>query len=407
MPSLAGKRVLLGVTGGIAAYKAPDLVRRLREQGAEVRVVLTAGAERFVTPLTFQAVSGHPVRGSLWDASAEAAMSHIELARWADVVLVAPATADFIARLAAGMADDLLATVCLATEAPVAVAPAMNRLMWAHAATRDNVRVLASRGVTVLGPGDGNQACGETGEGRMLEPAEIAAGLPVAGGGDTGILAGQRVVVTAGPTREALDPVRYLTNRSSGKMGYAVAAAAARAGADVVLVSGPVDLPPPAGVRVVPVDTAAAMRAAVQAALPGAAVFVAAAAVADYRPAEPAPQKIKKGAAEMALRLVRNPDILAEVAAASPRPFVVGFAAETESVEANARAKLEGKRLDLIAANRVGADCGFDREDNALLVLWPGGGRQDLGSGSKAALADRLVGLIAERMHAGHQAQDS
>jgi phosphopantothenoylcysteine decarboxylase / phosphopantothenate---cysteine ligase len=407
MPNLAGKQVLLGVTGGIAAYKSPDLVRRLREQGAEVRVVLTPSAERFVTPLTFQAVSGHPVRGGLWDESAEAAMSHIELARWADLVLVAPATADFLGRLAAGLADDLLATVCLATEAPIAVAPAMNRLMWANPATQDNVRRLAARGVAVLGPGSGNQACGETGEGRMLEPAEIAAALPVPAGRGTGALAGQRVVVTAGPTREALDPVRYLTNRSSGKMGYAVAAAAARAGAEVVLVSGPVELAPPAGVRVVPVDTAAAMRAAVQAELPGATVFVAAAAVADYRPAEQAPQKIKKGAEEIVLALVRNPDILAEVAASSPRPFVVGFAAETENVEANARLKLEGKSLDLIAANRVGADCGFDREDNALLVLWPGGGRVDLGSGSKAELADRLVRLIVERMRAGHQAQDS
>ncbi len=407
MPTLAGKQVLLGVTGGIAAYKSPDLVRRLREQGAEVRVVLTPAAERFVTPLTFQAVSGHPVRGGLWDESAEAAMSHIELARWADLVLVAPATADFLGRLAAGLADDLLATICLATEAPIVVAPAMNRLMWANPATRDNVRRLAARGVTVLGPGSGNQACGETGEGRMLEPAEILAGLPATAGRGVGVLAGRRVLVTAGPTREALDPVRYLTNRSSGRMGYAVAAAAARAGAEVVLVSGPVDLAPPAGVRVVPVDTAAAMRAAVQAQLPGTAVFVAAAAVADYRPAAPAPQKIKKGAAEMTLALLRNPDILAEVAQASPRPFVVGFAAETEDVEGNARRKLEGKALDMIAANRVGSDCGFDREDNALLVLWPGGGREDLGSGSKAELADRLVRLIAERMNAGHQAQGS
>jgi len=407
MPILAGKRVLLGVTGGIAAYKSPDLVRRLREQGADVRVVMTPSAERFVASLTFQAVSGHPVRHELWDESAEAAMSHIELARWADLVLVAPATADFLGRLAAGLADDLLATVCLATEAPIAVAPAMNRLMWANPATQDNIRRLAARGVTVLGPGSGNQACGETGEGRMLEPSEIAAALPLPAGRGTGALAGQRVIVTAGPTREALDPVRYLSNRSSGKMGYAVAAAAARAGAEVVLVSGPVDLAPPAGVRVVPVDTAASMRAAVQAELAGATLFVAAAAVADYRPAEPAPRKIKKGAAEMVLPLVRNPDILAEVASASPRPFVVGFAAETEDVEANARRKLEDKALDMIAANRVGTDCGFDREDNALLVLWPGGGREDLGSGSKAELADRLVRLIAGRMRASHQAEDS
>ncbi len=406
MPSLSGKHVLLGVTGGIAAYKSPDLVRRLREQGAEVRVVMTPSAARFVTPLTFQAVSGYPVRGGLWDESAEAAMSHIELARWADLVLVAPATADFLARLAAGLADDLLTTLCLATAAPIAVAPAMNRLMWANAATRDNVQQLAARGVAVLGPGAGDQACGETGAGRMLEPLEIVAALPVPAVAGDGVLAGQRVLVTAGPTREALDPVRYLTNRSSGKMGYAVAAAAARAGAEVVLVSGPVNLPPPPGARVVPVETAAEMRAAVRAEVPGAAIFIAAAAVADYRPANPAPQKMKKHAGEMELKLVRNPDILAEVAAGSPRPFVVGFAAETEQVEANARLKLAGKGLDMIAANKVGADCGFDREDNSLLVLWADG-QKDLGCGGKVDLADRLIGLIAERMHASHQAQDS
>ena len=406
MPTLTGKHVLLGVTGGIAAYKSPDLVRRLRAQGAEVRVVLTPSAARFVTPLTFQAVSGHPVRDGLWDASAEASMSHIELARWADLVLVAPATADFLARLAAGMADDLLSTLCLATGAPIVVAPAMNRLMWSNPATRDNVTRLAARGVTLLGPGCGDQACGETGEGRMLEPEEIVAALPLPGPGAEGPLAGRKVVVTAGPTREALDPVRYLTNRSSGKMGYAVAAAAARAGAEVTLVSGPVDIPAPPGVRVVPADTAEAMRAAVQAELPGAALFVGAAAVADYRPAHPAAQKIKKKAGTMNLELVRNPDILAEVAAAAARPFVVGFAAETNDVEANARLKLEAKKLDLIAANRVGADCGFDREDNALVALWADG-RKDLGGGVKAELADRLIGLIVERMRASHQAQDS
>jgi phosphopantothenoylcysteine decarboxylase/phosphopantothenate--cysteine ligase len=404
MGSLAGKNVLLGVTGGIAAYKAPDLVRRLREQGAEVRVVMTPAATRFVTPLTFQAVSGHPVRDSLWDEAAEAAMGHIELARWADLVLVAPATADCLARLAAGLADDLLATLCLATEAPIHVAPAMNRQMWAHPATVENLAQLRARGVTVLGPAEGAQACGETGAGRMLEPAELVAAL--AGNGAAGVLQGRRVLVTAGPTREALDPVRYLTNRSSGKMGYAVAAAARAAGAEVVLVSGPVALPAPAGVRVVRVETAAQMHAAVQAELPGIDVFVGAAAVADYRAAEPAGRKIKKRDEALQLALVRNPDILAEVAAATPRPFVVGFAAETEDVEANARHKLEAKRLDLIAANAVGPDRGFDRDDNALRVFWPGGER-DLGSGAKSALAGQLVELIAERMRAGHQAQDS
>jgi len=402
MHTLAGKRVLLGVTGGIAAYKAPDLVRRLREQGADVRVVLTASATRLVTPVTFQAVSGHPVRSGLWDEAAEAAMGHIELARWADLVVIAPATADFLARLAIGMADDLLTTLCLATDAPIAVAPAMNRLMWANPATQENVRRLSARGVTLLGPGAGDQACGETGEGRMLEPHEIVAALA----GGAGVLAEQKFLITAGPTREALDPVRYLTNRSSGKMGYAVAAAAARAGAEVVLVSGPVNLASPPGVRVMQVETAAQMRDAVQAELPGAAAFIAAAAVADYRPAHPAPHKLKKHAGEMVVELVRNPDILAEVAASAARPFVVGFAAETQEVEENARLKLERKSLDMIAANKVGSDCGFDRDENALLVLW-NGGRQDLGCGTKAELADRLIGLIAERMRAGHQAQDS
>jgi phosphopantothenoylcysteine decarboxylase / phosphopantothenate---cysteine ligase len=406
MPSLAGKHVLLGVTGGIAAYKAPDLVRRLRDEGADVRVVMTASAERFVTPLSFQAVSGHVVRGGLWDEAAEAAMSHIELARWADLVLVAPATADFLARLAGGLADDLLTTLCIATDASIVVAPAMNRLMWANPATQDNVRQLAARGIVLLGPGTGDQACGETGAGRMLEPLEIVAALAAGLPSGAGPLAGLRVLVTAGPTREALDPVRYLTNRSSGKMGYAVAAAVARAGAEVVVVSGPVELAPPAGTRVVSVETAAEMRAAVFAELPGVAVFISAAAVADYRPTHPASQKLKKHAGEMVLELVRNPDILAEVAAARPRPFVVGFAAETEDVESNAQSKLEGKALDMIAANLVGVDCGFDREDNALLVLWPGG-RVDLGSGSKAELADQLVALIAERLDAGHQAQNS
>lgn len=403
MPTLAGKQVLLGVTGGIAAYKSPDLVRRLREQGADVRVVLTVAAARFVTPLTFQAVSGHPVRSSLWDESAEAAMGHIELARWADLVVIAPATADFLARLAAGMADDLLTTLCLATDAPITLAPAMNRLMWSNAATQANARTLEARGMTLLGPGTGDQACGETGEGRMLEPGEIVAGLQTGPSVADGALAGRKVLITAGPTREALDPVRYLTNRSSGKMGYAIAAAAVRAGAETVLVSGPVNLPSPPGARRVQVESAAQMRDAVQAELPDTAVFIAAAAVADYRPVHPSAHKIKKHAGETALELVRNPDILAEVAASAPRPFVVGFAAETQDVEANARLKLEGKSLDMIAANKVGDECGFDRDENALVALW-NGGREDLGNGTKAELADRLVSLIVERMRAGHQA---
>jgi phosphopantothenoylcysteine decarboxylase/phosphopantothenate--cysteine ligase len=393
-------RVLLGVTGGIAAYKSAEIVRRLRERGAEVQVVMTAGAREFVTPLTFQALSGRPVRFDLWDAAAEAAMGHIELARWADRILIAPATADFIARLAHGLADDLLATLCLAADAPISVAPAMNRLMWANPATQANVALLRSRGVQVLGPGVGDQACGETGPGRMLEPADLVdavleratAAAPVA----VGALAGRKVVVTAGPTRERIDPVRFITNRSSGKMGYAVATAARDAGAEVVLVSGPVNLPAPPGVTRVCVETAEQMMAAVNAEVPGTDIFIAAAAVSDYRPVQVSSEKIKKTSDSLLLALSRTPDILATVAAGSPRPFVVGFAAETQNVERNALAKLEGKRLDMIAANQVGDGLAFDCDDNALTVYWPGG-RRELPKAGKAQLAAELVGVIAER----------
>ncbi len=346
-------KILLGVTGGVAAYKAPDLVRRLRERGAEIRVVMTAGAEQFVTPLTFQAVSGSPVRSSLWDAGAEAAMGHIELARWADKIVIAPASADFLARLTAGMADDLLATLCLASEAPVFVAPAMNRVMWSNAATRANIAKLAERGVTILGPGLGDQACGETGPGRMLEPEHIATMVLQSGEGG---LAGLSLLITAGPTREPIDPVRYITNRSSGKMGFALAEAAAAAGARVRLVTGPVALSTPAGVERFDVQTAEDMYAAVHAQLPGSDVFIGAAAVSDYRPEHSAEHKIKKHAQRLELKLTRAPDTLRSVAALAPpeRPFTVGFAAETENLEAHALAKLEDKRLDMIAANLVG-----------------------------------------------------
>lgn len=387
------RRILLGVTGGIAAYKSPDVVRRLRERGAEVQVVMTPSAREFVAPLTFQAVSGREVRESLWDAAAEAAMGHIELARWAEAVLIAPATAEFLARLTHGRADDLLATLCLATTAPVFVAPAMNRAMWANPATQANVRTLQDRGIIVLGPARGEQACGEVGEGRMLEPAEIAERLLQHIGGQP-VLAGSRVVVSAGPTRERIDPVRYITNRSSGKMGYAVAQAAREAGADVVLVSGPVALTPPPGVQVLQVESAAQMRDAVLGAVQGADIYIGAAAVADYTPGTIHPQKLKKVADTLTLELVRAPDILAEVAALRPRPFVVGFAAETEQLEAHARAKLERKALDLIAANLVGDQSGFDRDDNALLLLWPGG-QATLAQDSKLALARQLVSHIA------------
>ena len=386
-------RILLGVTGGIAAYKSPDLVRRLRERGAEVQVVMTEGARQFVTPLTFQAVSGREVRDSLWDANAEAAMGHIELARWADAVLIAPATAEFIAKLAQGRADDLLTTLCLATASPVSVAPAMNQQMWANAATQSNISTLRGRGVVVLGPGSGDQACGETGEGRMLEPAELAAAVLESLSGARP-LAGCKVVVTAGPTRERIDPVRFISNRSSGKMGYAVAQAAREAGAEVILVSGPVALPAPAGVTRVNVESARQMLAAVQSALEGADIYIGAAAIADYVPASVSAQKIKKSSDTMTLSLVKAPDILASVAALERRPFVVGFAAETQDVEQNARAKLEGKRLDMIAANRVGDGIAFDQDENSLLLLWQGG-REELATCGKLELARKLVARIA------------
>ena len=395
MATQAPTRILLGVTGGIAAYKSAELVRRLRDRGAEVQVVMTAGARQFVTPLTFQALSGRPVRTDLWDEAAEAAMGHIELARWADRVLIAPASADFLARLAHGLAGDLLTTLCLATEAPLSVAPAMNRLMWANAATQANVALLRSRGVTVLGPAEGDQACGETGPGRMLEPAEILDALSLQGAANR-VLAGLKVLITAGPTRERIDPVRFITNRSSGKMGYAVAEAAHEAGAEVVLVSGPVNVATPPGVRRIDVETAEQMMNAVNEHVADTDIFIAAAAVSDYRPVQCASEKIKKTSDSLTLALSRTTDILATVAARAPRPFVVGFAAETQNVERNALAKLEGKRLDMIAANQVGDNLAFDCEDNALTVYWPGG-RQDLGHAPKRQLAAALVSLIAER----------
>ena len=393
---MKGKRILLGVTGGIAAYKSADLVRRLRERGAQVQVVMTEGAQEFVTPTTFQALSGRTVRTDLWDAAHEAAMGHIELARWAELLLVAPASADFLARLAHGLADDLLSTLALATAAPIAVAPAMNQLMWGNAATQANVALLTQRGVRVLGPGVGDQACGETGPGRMLEPLEIAALIaPLLR--HEGPLQGHRVLVTAGPTRECIDPVRFVSNRSSGKMGFAVAQALQEVGAEVVLVSGPVSLPTPFGVRRIDVESCEQMYAAVQRELPGTAIFIGTAAVADYRPTQCAPQKIKKTGESLQLELTRTVDILAHVSASTPRPFVVGFAAETHAVEHHARAKLLAKNLDLIAANEVGHSKAFDCDHNALLVLWRGGGRIELPSASKCELANALTGLIVER----------
>ncbi|MDH5261774.1 MAG: bifunctional phosphopantothenoylcysteine decarboxylase/phosphopantothenate--cysteine ligase CoaBC [Gammaproteobacteria bacterium] len=392
--------VLLGITGGIAAYKSPDLVRRLRDRGTEVQIVMTASAEEFVTETALQAVSGRPIRSNLWDKDAEAAMSHIELARWADIVLIAPATAEVMARIVSGAAPDLLSTICLATEAPIALAPAMNHVMWSNPATQSNREILEERGIHILGPGVGSQACGETGAGRMLEPDAIAAAVfSLTGAKGAGLLEGKKVVVTAGPTREAIDPVRYITNRSSGKMGYAIASAAAAQGAKVILVSGPVNLAVPPGVDIVSVESADEMYRATHDVIADADIFIAAAAVADYRPAKPAGQKIKKNDEAMSLSLVRCPDILASVAALDPAPFTMGFAAETENVIEHARGKLSKKKLDMIVANRVGTDCGFDCDDNAATVLWQGGERS-FPTTSKVELARDLIELAANHFYA-------
>lgn len=390
--------ILLGISGGIAAYKTPELVRRLRERGAEVQIVMTSSAEEFVTETALQAVSGRPIRSNLWDKEAEAAMSHIELARWADVVLIAPATAEIMARLASGAASDLLTTICLATRAPIAIAPAMNHVMWANPAVQKNRETLAERGVHILGPDAGSQACGETGEGRMLDPDEIAAivsGLR-AGEGATALLAGKTVLITAGPTREPIDPVRFITNRSSGKMGYAIAAAAQQQGARVVLISGPVAIPVPPGVTVQQVLTAQDMFDATHAQVRDADIFIATAAVADYRPVVVAAHKIKKSEQSMSVELVRTPDILSSVAELEPGPFTVGFAAETENLREYALGKLQRKKLDMIVANLVGKGCGFDSDDNAVEVFWQGGERS-FATASKVELARQIVKLVAER----------
>jgi len=405
MNALANRNVLLGITGGIAAYKTAELTRLLVTAGASVRVAMTSAAQTFITPLTLQALSGNPVHTDLLDPAAEAAMGHIELARWADVVLIAPASADFMARIAHGHANDLLSTLCLATRAPLALAPAMNTQMWLHPATQANCDLLAARGATLLGPGEGDLACGETGPGRMLDPGELFDAFPALLG--NGVLAGLRVLVTAGPTREAVDPVRYLSNRSSGKMGFAVAAAAVRAGARVTLVSGPVALAAPAGTTRIDVESAAEMRTAVQGAVSDCDIYIGTAAVADYRPQRVATEKVKKNAASLNLELERTEDILAEVAARENGPFTVGFAAETEKVVDYARAKLEAKGLDLVAANRVGDGLAFDCDDNELELIWQEGGLR-LPRAPKPELARQLVEHIAERYHATRrQGQDS
>lgn len=402
MGTLINKRILLGVTGGIAAYKSADLVRRLRESGAEVRVVMTTAATEFITPLTMQAVSGHPVYRNLLDTDAEAGMGHIELARWADAVLVSPASANFLARLAQGRADDLLSAVCLATEAPVAVAPAMNQQMWDNAATQANLVTLGKNRIKIFGPAEGSQACGEVGPGRMLEPVELVTLTSELFA--TGELDGLAVIVTAGPTWEAIDPVRGLTNRSSGKMGYAVAEAAAEAGARVTLVSGPTFLPDPERMRIIRVTSAQEMSDAVLALAPAANIFIGVAAVADYRPVTPTDKKIKKAGDRMTLELVRNPDILAAVAALKPAPFTVGFAAETDNVEQHARLKLESKNLDLIAANRVGPDLGFESDENSLLLV-ERENVTNLPAQPKPKLARALIRYVATRYHARSSAE--
>lgn len=398
---MAARKILLGVTGGIAAYKSAELVRQLKKAGHEVRVVMTRGAEAFVTPLTFQALSGEPVRTSLLDPEAEAGMGHIELAKWAEQVVIAPASADFLARLAQGMADDLLTTVCCATEAPIAVAPAMNQAMWSNGRTQRNMRLLEQDPqITVWGPDQGEQACGDTGPGRMLEPVAILQLLEAhQEAALDGQLLGKTVVITAGPTREPIDPVRYISNHSSGKMGYALAAAAREAGARVVLVSGPVTLTAPAGVEVRAVTTAEDMlREASRAVDEGCDLFIATAAVADYRPETCADDKIKKSSEVLSLSLVRNPDTLATIAARDPAPFTVGFAAETTDVARYARDKMQRKKLNMIVANDVSTPgLGFNSENNAVTVFWPGG-QESIGPDSKARIARRLLAMIAEHL---------
>jgi phosphopantothenoylcysteine decarboxylase/phosphopantothenate--cysteine ligase len=394
MISLSNKHILLGVSGSIAAYKSAELVRRLKDAGADVRVVLTAGGAEFVTPLTFQALSGNPVHTALLDTEAEAGMGHIELARWADAIIVAPASANFIARLAQGRADDLLSAICLATASPIAIAPAMNQQMWANASTQENLHQLKTRGILQFGPGEGDQACGEIGPGRMLEAQQLA--QLTANLFEAGSLAGRTVLITAGPTQEDIDPVRYLSNRSSGKMGYAIAQAAAEAGAKVILISGPTALTTPPRVERIDVRSAQQMFDTVMQHVTDCDIFISTAAVADYRPVQVADQKIKKTNDTLTLKLQRNPDILAEVAALQDGPFTVGFAAETENLEQHAREKLKRKGLDMISANLVGENTAFEADENALLIL-TATDKQQLPSTNKTMLGRQLIELVAKQ----------
>jgi phosphopantothenoylcysteine decarboxylase/phosphopantothenate--cysteine ligase len=398
MFELDGKRILLGITGGIAAYKAAELVRLLRKSNAQVQVVMTRAAGEFITPLTLQTLSGRVVRQDFFDLTDEASIGHIELARWADLVLIAPTSADFMARLAHGLANDLLSTLCLATTAPMVLAPAMNQQMWLNPATLANASLLKERGIRLWGPDEGEQACGETGPGRMLEPSALLALTVKHFSGQA--LAGQCILLTAGPTQEPIDPVRFIGNRSSGKMGFALAQAFVEAGAKVYLISGPVALVTPNGVTRIDVGTAIEMQQMVAAHVDKCGIFVACAAVADYRPKISTTQKIKKSREQLELTLTRNPDILAEVAARPVPPFTVGFAAETEQLIEHAEEKRRLKRVDMIAANLVGADQGgFDRDENALTVLWEGGSKA-LPMDRKEQLAYSLTTIITEQYHA-------
>jgi len=392
MQILQDKKIVLGISGGIAAYKTPELVRRLKDQGANIRVVMTDGAKAFITPLTLQAVSGNEVADSLLDTQAELAMGHIELAKWADLVIIAPATADIIARITAGMANDLLTTLCLATSAPIVIAPAMNQQMWHALPTQANIKTLSERNIKIWGPGSGEQACGDIGLGRMLEVDELVT-LSNDFFSDK-YLQGQHWVITAGPTREAIDPVRYISNHSSGKMGYAIAHAALRAGAKVTLISGPVTVKPPTGCQLISVNSAQEMHQQALMLAPNCTTFVACAAVADYRVANIASQKIKKTNDVMQIELVKNHDIVADVACLNDKPFMVGFAAETQNIEEYARGKLMRKNLDLIAANNVAkSGQGFNSDDNALM-LYSAIDKIEIPLASKYIVAQKLVSLI-------------
>ena len=401
--SIANKNILLGVTGGIAAYKAPDLVRKLTALGANVRVVVTDSAAEFVSTLSLQAVSGHPVHQHLLDPAAEAAMGHIELAKWADILLIAPATANTIAKLAHGMADDLLTTLYLATTAKLFIAPAMNQQMWKAIATQRNIAMLEEHGVNFVGPASGEQACGDVGSGRMVEPVDIANVLNESEAKSSLLpvslmnLAGKKLTITAGPTREPLDPVRYISNHSSGKMGFAIAQAAAQAGANVTLVAGPVELSTPTHCHRINVTTAEEMLNVCEELVPSTDIFISTAAVADYKACSVADNKIKKTGDELTLTFVKNPDILATVSNRQDRPFCVGFAAESQNVEDYARGKLTKKKLDMIAANDITAQgLGFNSDKNALHVIWQDGDKR-LPATSKSELAVQLLALIAER----------